>query len=706
MYKTACRKSSLLKVYRKQILLFLWAGMLAIAAQAESLPRLHQKPLFFADTASQYTYSAIQALPSSAWTSHYTPTDKGSLWVRFSLQNMLNEPTEAILSVGEVPYLSLYLEQAEQIKEMQSGLFVPYQQRSLPHHKSLFQLSLAPNSTQTAWLRMNTDNRHPLPTHFVAELKSKEALQQENERRLLIQGLFFGIIMVMAFYNLMLYLSVRDISYLYYVLSIVGIGMYFFFYYGFSLQTIWQEQPIWNAFSFSLIVPLTNIMRIMFTKTYLSTRSMIPWLDRFLNGLLVLSFVPIGMGLLAYTFGFAWYEATIDVTGVLGTAVLSSMLLAGVLLYLRGYTPALFFILANLLFVLGANMFIIKEMHLVAESVLSRYAVQLGVIAQVVLFSLGLAYRLKKARQEALNQSLERERLEREKETERKQLVEKQKRELEEKVAARTAALQEKTLELQDTIHKLQDSEEGLRQLNKIKDKLFSIISHDLRGPVATLDSFISIITQHATRISAEEMSKLSGKTRESVNNLSFLLDNLLNWSRTQMGTLPFRPEPLELHSIIHKNVELYSFNAEAKKQSLVVDVPKGAIALGDHGMIDFVIRNLLSNAIKFTPPYGTIKMIVRPENEELVFSISDTGVGISPEHLSRVVDPEDTFSTNGTAREKGTGLGLSLCQEFLAMHATKLEINSLEGSGSQFSFRLLTKQHFTPYSTPEVTAV
>ncbi|WP_017732098.1 sensor histidine kinase [Nafulsella turpanensis] len=704
MCKTICRKSGRLNVYQKRMLLFLW--ILSGAAGASANPFTGQNLLFFTDTARVFTLQEVQSLPPSALTQVYTPTDKGVLWVQWSVLNTANKAEEAVLSVGEVPFLSLFLQQGSSLTEMRSGLFVPYGSRSSPHHKSLFRFVLEPNEKTVVWVRMDTDNRHPLPATFKAELKSVEVLQQENERRLLVQGLFFGIIMVMAFYNLMLFLAVRDISYLYYVLSIVGIGLYFFFYYGFSLQTIWQNQPVWNAYSFSLIVPVTNIMRIMFTKTYLSTKDMIPWLNRFLNLLLVLCFVPIAMGLLAFFFELSWYELTIDVTGVMGTAVLSSMLLAGILTYLRGYTPALFFIVANLLFVLGANMFIIKEMHLLTESIMSRYAVQLGVIAQVILFSLGLAYRLKKARQEALNQTLERERLEREKETERKELVEQQKKELEEKVAARTAALQEKTLELQATIHKLRQSEDGLRQLNKIKDKLFSVISHDLRGPVATLDSFISIITQHATRISEEEMSKLSGKTRESVNNLSFLLDNLLNWSRTQMGTLSFRPEPLDLKAIVQKNTELYSFNAEAKKLSLVTDVPEEVVAHGDHGMIDFIIRNLLSNAIKFTPAYGTIKVIVRAENNGLWFSISDTGIGMSAEHLKRVADPEDTFSTPGTAREKGTGLGLCLCQEFLALHGTQLEISSEKDIGSQFSFRLLSKQPFAPYNTPEVTVV
>jgi hypothetical protein len=147
---------------------------------------------------------------------------------------------------------------------------------------------------------MNTANLQALPATYKAALKSAAAQQQEDERRLLMQGLFFGIILVMAFYNFMLFIAARDISYLYYVLSILGIGFYFFFYYGFSLETIWQNKPVWNAYSFALIVPLTNMMRLMFTKTYLHTKETLPWLNHFLNLLLVLCFIPLIMGVLAY----------------------------------------------------------------------------------------------------------------------------------------------------------------------------------------------------------------------------------------------------------------------------------------------------------------------------------------------------------------------------------------------------------------------
>ncbi|MBW3545470.1 MAG: hypothetical protein KY428_07730, partial [Bacteroidetes bacterium] len=301
---------------------------------------------YFADATNQMGYSNMEKLPPQSWSTVYRSVNQGGVWVKFSLKNNSNQAAAALLVAGDVPLMYLYLQRATGLEQQQSGMYLAVAERSLPHHKPYFSISLAAGEEVTALLKLDSQNRQLLPAQFKPQLRSPEAQQREDNRRLLIQGLFMGIILVMAFYNLILYVAVKDISYLWYVLSILGIGFYFFFYYGFSLQTIWRHQPVWNAYSFALIVPLTNMMRVMFTKTYLHTRESFPWLNTYLNGLLVLGFVPMLIGGLAYWFGYPWYELTIDATGIFGTLVLGSMLLAGALTYLRGYTPALFFIVA------------------------------------------------------------------------------------------------------------------------------------------------------------------------------------------------------------------------------------------------------------------------------------------------------------------------------------------------------------------------
>jgi signal transduction histidine kinase len=629
-----------------------------------------------------FHYSETDSLPPSLEKSHYSGTYKpaatGRLFTRIRLENHSAQPQQVVLPVGNVPEATLHQPDG---KVLQTGMFIPVHERSDPYHSPLFTFTVD-TGVLDYLLTFDTRGRLALPRHFSPQLVSNSEQRVVEQNRMFSQGFIIGIILVMALYNFMLFMSVRDISYLYYVLSILGIGLYFMFYYGFTREYLWPSAPVWDSYSFAFIVPLTGLARVMFTRTYLNTPQLLPLGDRFFRILLYLYVIPMAMGAAALFLGLPWYEYTIDVIGILGPLVLVAMLVAGIMTLRKGYTPAMFFIVANVLFVLGANVFIFKEVGIYEDNFLSRYTVQVGVIAQVVLFSLGLAYRLKKARNEAADQKLAAKRMELEKEVEKKMLIEKQKAELE-------YVVQERTQELRESISKLQASEKGLRQLNKIKDKLFSVVSHDLRGPVATLDSFVSIITNHAADVTPEELKMLSGKTHQSVKNLSFLLDNLLNWSRSQMGTLVYSPDAVPLRDIVQQNMELHANRADSKKITLVADVHPQVTVMADRSMMDFIIRNLLSNAIKFTKPYGTVKISASVTDDQVEIRVEDTGVGMDKKVLDRIMEPESTYSTRGTDKEPGTGLGLLLTKEFLEKHGTELKAISEPGQGTIFTFTM-----------------
>lgn len=629
-----------------------------------------------------YHYSDEDSIPpplaEEYYSEDYAPVSEGVLFTWIRLNNTTEEPQQVVLPIGNVPEATLY---TPDMKTLQTGMFTPLHERSYPYHSPLFSFTVAPG-TSDYLLTMRTYGRVSLPRDFTPQLISAGEQQAVEQNRMFSQGFFIGIILVMALYNFLLYITVRDISYLYYVLSILGIGLYFMFYYGFTREYLWPSVPLWDTYSFAFIVPLTGLARIMFTRSYLNTSQLLPLGDRFFKVLFYLYFIPVAMGAAALIFGLPWYEYTIDAIGILGPLVLMAMLVAGFITWKRGYTPAIFFIVANVLFVLGANVFIFKEVGIYEDNFLSRYTVQVGVIAQVVLFSLGLAYRLKKARSEAVEQKLAAKRMELEKEVEKKMLIEKQKAELE-------SVVKERTQELRESIRKLQSSEKGLRQLNKVKDKLFSVVSHDLRGPVATLDSFINIITNHAASITPDELGMLSGKTRQSVKNLSFLLDNLLSWSRSQMGTLTYSPDPVLLREIVQQNVELHAHRADSKKITLVTDVHPHITVMADRSMIDFILRNLISNAIKFTDSYGTVKISATLAEDTAEIKVEDTGVGMDSSVLEKIMEPESTYSTRGTDKEPGTGLGLLLTKEFLEKHGSALYAESSPGKGTTFAFTM-----------------
>jgi len=167
------------------------------------------------------------------------------------------------------------------------------------------------------------------------------------------------------------------------------------------------------------------------------------------------------------------------------------------------------------------------------------------------------------------------------------------------------------------------------------------------------------------------------------------LLENLLQWSRIQTGRITLEPEIINLKKIVHKIAGLYKNNIDEKNITLAIDVPAGIKILADLNMLETVLRNLLSNSIKFTGKGGGIMVSAKEDIDFVTISVSDTGVGISPDKIEKLFQIGQNISTLGTQNEKGSGLGLILCKEFIELNKGKLSITSKLGSGSQFKFTI-----------------
>ncbi|SFC27468.1 Signal transduction histidine kinase [Flexibacter flexilis DSM 6793] len=241
--------------------------------------------------------------------------------------------------------------------------------------------------------------------------------------------------------------------------------------------------------------------------------------------------------------------------------------------------------------------------------------------------------------------------------------------------------------ELQSLNKNLQESEVALRRSNDTKNKFFSIISHDLRGPLATLSSFLSLLIRFNDKLTKEELAVLAADIEKSLKNVSMLLDNLLQWSQAQMNVIAFRPEPLSLAEKVSETLSLLTANAQRKNIMLTAGEMGNCTVLADKGMFDFVLRNLISNAIKFTPPSGHIKVELRTSTSFAFISVADTGVGLSDQQYERLFNLT-RISTIGTQGETGTGLGLILCKEFVEKHGGHIEVKRLT-VGTVFTFSI-----------------
>jgi signal transduction histidine kinase len=236
---------------------------------------------------------------------------------------------------------------------------------------------------------------------------------------------------------------------------------------------------------------------------------------------------------------------------------------------------------------------------------------------------------------------------------------------------------------------KLKESQKHLIEINSTKDKFFSIISHDLRNPFAAIVSFSRILKRDITNLTMEELKELALELDKSVLKINNLLENLLQWSRTQTGKIKYQPEYIAIHEIVKDNIILFKNNAKEKKITLIDLVDDNTPVWADGNMTDTVIRNLLSNALKYTDEGGKITLRSEIKNHKVLISIKDTGVGMSDESKSKIFRVDTLHSTYGTMDEKGSGLGLLLCKEFVEKQGGEISFVSELNVGTTFTFSL-----------------
>jgi two-component system, sensor histidine kinase and response regulator len=228
-----------------------------------------------------------------------------------------------------------------------------------------------------------------------------------------------------------------------------------------------------------------------------------------------------------------------------------------------------------------------------------------------------------------------------------------------------------------------------LQNANASKDKLLSIIAHDLRNPFSVLITFSKLLIDSLDDFSKEDILNYLKTFYHTSKQGYNLLDNLLNWSKSQTGKIEVNTVVINLREIVEENVTLLYSQAQAKKIEMNNHVPENLMAAADLNMVLTVVRNLLSNAIKFTNEGGKIEIHGKSGNNHVEISVEDTGVGISPEDLEKIFRIDIKHSTSGTANERGSGLGLVLCKEFIEKNFGLLKASSEIGKGSRFWFTL-----------------
>lgn len=232
-------------------------------------------------------------------------------------------------------------------------------------------------------------------------------------------------------------------------------------------------------------------------------------------------------------------------------------------------------------------------------------------------------------------------------------------------------------------------NENLLKESNAAKDSLLSIIAHDLKNPFATLLGYADLLYENLRTYDIYKIESHVNIMRKTIHHTYDLLEDMLLWSQSQSGRLPYEPERVFIGEVCSEVLEIMSDLAEAKNINLLYFEPRQIEIMADVNMFKSILRNLISNAIKFSYKNGEVKIYIESDDTEAVIVVSDKGVGISKEKQEKLFTLTHPERTTGTANEKGTGFGLLLCSEFVKKHGGRIWVESAPGQGSKFKFSL-----------------
>ncbi len=236
---------------------------------------------------------------------------------------------------------------------------------------------------------------------------------------------------------------------------------------------------------------------------------------------------------------------------------------------------------------------------------------------------------------------------------------------------------------------RLSEMVEELKEANETRDKFMRIIAHDLRNPFNAIIGFTGLLSENVEQFGYDDIKKIAAEVHSTSLKTFKLLETLLEWSVVQKNKMEFNPIELNVREVFGTVINLVTAVANTKGITVNSRLKDDVIINADRNMLTTIVRNLMSNAIKFTPDNGLVEVDMRIADNSVLFSVTDTGVGMSEEQIASLFVNGSNISTLGTNSESGTGLGLLLCKEFVERHGGSIDVKSSVGKGSTFSFAI-----------------
>ncbi|MED5432661.1 MAG: 7TM diverse intracellular signaling domain-containing protein [Pseudomonadota bacterium] len=567
----------------------------------------------------------------------------GFQWFLVSLENQTPLPFW-FLRMGRphLDYLDVYLfdEHGNSLDHQRLGDRVPFSLREFPHYHLVTLLTLPENGKRFLLLRAQGDNVIEMPL----TLSAPAAFNHQDNQLSIFYGLYYGAIIAMCLFNLLLFFSIRDSSYLLYVLYLGTFGLNLFTREGLGYQWLWPDATLWNHYSLPILNLLALAFSLLFTTLFLDLKSRAPKIHR---GITLMAWVLIVLS----PFTLLNFHVAIQVSTaiVLPWALIAAGL--AVWLVLQGYSPARYFLLAFLAVAVATLLYVLKSFQLLEGGWLLENTMQLGTFLEAVLLSFALAHRMTVLKSE--NARIQREANE-----------------------ALERRVDERTRELNAAL--------------SARSEFLAVMSHEIRTPLNGIIGTVDMLK--GTPMDEEQKHNLH-VIEQSGNSLLNLINDILDYSRIEAGKMPIEQTSFALDELIEDSMALFQHKARVHSNLLTVSLANdlGSYCVGDPVRLRQILVNLISNAVKFTDN-GEISITAHrdAQNRDYVyFEVRDTGIGISAEQLTNLFDHFQQGDSSTSRRYGGTGLGLAICRQLVEIMGGEIGVQSKRGEGSRFWFRL-----------------
>ena len=572
--------------------------------------------------------------------------EQKAYWFRFRLENRNDRAEELLLELGfpQHDYVDLYVENSPE-PLYQTGALRPASSRPLYHPRFVFPLTVEPHASLTIYMRIENEGKLSAPVPLT--LWQATAMARRDAVRNVFISLLVGGSVLMGLYNFTMFFVLRDRSFAYFAIYLT-VGLLFFAgYEGYLSLLVFPDTPIAARISQPIAIDVSMIFLVLFTLEYLETARHLPRLHRAAVVLVVL----LGIHLVISPFVLvATSIAIVQPLLVVATLLLS---LLGTASLFQGNRAARFYMLAEALFLLGALIFIAKGMGILQSNEFTENVLHGGVLAAILLFSLGLADRINTLR-------LERE-------------------------AAQKRVQSE-----------LSKRNEELSRLDRLKDEFLANTSHELRTPLNGIIGLTeSLLLGVAGPIEGAARSTLD-LIASSARRLASMVNDLLDFSRIQHGDMQLNLQAVDLAAVTDVVLALSNPLIGSRNLKLLHEPGNIPLVLADEARLEQILLNLVGNAIKFTKE-GTISLSYRvlatpgeSEPRYVEVTVSDTGIGIPPDRQQIIFDAFSQADGSVAREYGGTGLGLSITRKLVELHGGRLGVFSRAGEGSRFFFTLL----------------